>query len=50
VFLETQTIFLWVSLTTHLENADHPMLLMDLLMVAAALHHNPLMVTLPQRV
>jgi toxin FitB len=43
--LETQTMFLWGSLTARMENAGQPVALMDSLIVATALQNNLIFVT-----
>jgi predicted nucleic acid-binding protein len=43
--LETQTMFLWGSLTARMENSGHRMPLMDSLIVASALQHSLIIVT-----
>ena len=43
--LETQTMFLWGSLTARLENTGQPMGVMDALIAATALQHNLIIVT-----
>jgi toxin FitB len=43
--LDTQTMFLWGSLVARMENAGHPMALMDSMIVACALQNNLIIVT-----
>ncbi|MDZ4158656.1 MAG: type II toxin-antitoxin system VapC family toxin, partial [Anaerolineaceae bacterium] len=43
--LDTQTMFLWGSLTSQMENSGQPMPLMDSLIVATALQNNLIIVT-----
>jgi len=43
--LDAQTMFLWGSLVARMENAGHPVALMDSLIVASALQHNLILVT-----
>jgi toxin FitB len=43
--LESQTMFVWGSLTARMENSGHPMGLMDALIIATALEHNLIIVT-----
>ena len=43
--LETQTMFLWGSLTARMENAGQPMAVMDSLIAATALQNNLIIVT-----
>jgi predicted nucleic acid-binding protein len=43
--LDTQTLLLWGSLTARMENAGHPMSIMDSLIAATALQNNLIIAT-----
>jgi toxin FitB len=43
--VDVQTMFLWGSLVARMENAGHPLALMDSLIVASALQHNLIIAT-----